>query len=120
MVKPLTQNVFVENRPMASSEQIQDMIVVSLPYRIYDEGAWQSTSLRFELIVKDRQGGIPRVEKLQSMLDSLTELFPIKGSRFLATRPFVALKGNDGVGWTIWNVQSKLIINTTDRYDSLP
>lgn len=116
LVAPLTHNVFVENRPRAASEQIEDMIVVSLPYRIYDEGAYQRTSARFEIIVKERQGGIPRVDKLQEILDSLTELFPIKGSRFTISNPFVALKGSDGVGWTIWNVQAKMIVNTTDRY----
>lgn len=116
LVRPLTSNVFVENRPRAASEQIDDMIVVSLPYRIYNEGAWQHSSVRFEIIVKERQGGIPRVDKLQEILDSLTELFPITGTRFVCTRPFVALKGSDGVGWTIWNVQAKIKINTTDRY----
>lgn len=119
LVTPLTSNVYVENRPRAASEQIQDMIVVSLPYRIYDEGAYQRTSVRFEIIVKERQGGIAPVDKLQSILDSLTELFPIKGSRFTASTPFLALRGSDGVGWTIWNVQAKMIINTTDRYPGL-
>lgn len=119
MVKPLTSNVFVENRPRAASEQIEDMIVVSLPYRIYDNNAYQKSSIRFEIIVKERQGGIPRVDKLQEILDGLTSMFPIVRERYSCFDPFLALKGSDGVGWTIWNVQARLRVNTTDRYPGL-
>ena len=37
--------------------------------------------------------------------------------RFSAVRPLLVLKGDDGLGFTIWNIQAKLIVNTTDSYE---
>ena len=52
------------------------------------------------------------------MLNELASKFPIVESRFSVTSPNVVLKGTDGLGFTLWNVQSKLLINTTDSYQN--
>ena len=99
-------------------EQMNDFIVVSLPVAIEEQNAYQKTTLRIELAAKDKANGISDTEKLQSMLNELASKFPIVESRFSVTYPNVVLKGTDGLGFTLWNVQSKLLINTTDSYQN--
>lgn len=113
----VSDNIYAEVRPKASTEVIEDMCVVSLPYRFVDHHVIQTSALRFEIIVKNKQGGIVNVEKLQSMLDAVTNLLPIKTSRFFAHSPYLALRGEDKVGFTIWQVQAELEVDTTDRFE---
>jgi hypothetical protein len=114
----ISEYVFSEHRPSAMGEQMNDFIVVSLPVAIEEQNAYQKTTLRIELAAKDKANGISDTEKLQSMLNELASKFPIVESRFSVTSPNVVLKGTDGLGFTLWNVQSKLLINTTDSYQN--
>lgn len=108
--------VYAEHRPNGIGEQLQSLSVVSLPSEIINNGAYQSTQVYFHLISRNREGGISTTDLLQSMLDKLIDLFPIKVDRFTLTSPRVVLNGDDGNGFTIWLVQASLVINTTDRY----
>lgn len=95
---------------------MNDFIVVSLPVSIEDQNSYQKTTLRIELAAKDKANGISDTLKLQSMLDALMAKFPIVERRFSVTSPNLVLKGADGLGFTLWNVQAKLLVNTTDSY----
>lgn len=109
--------VFVENRPKASTETLTEMVVISLPYQFHDANIVQKSALRFELIVRNKQNGIVNVKRLQEMLDGITKILPIKTDRFFAHDPYLALRGEDNVGFTIWNVQAELTVYTLDRYE---
>lgn len=113
----ISGHVFPEHRPSATGEQMNDFIVVSLPVSIEDQNAWQKTTLRIEIAARNRIQGVAHTKKLQEMLDGVTGKFPIVTERFSAVRPLPVLKGDDGLGFTIWNIQARLIVNTTDSYE---
>lgn len=115
-MKDVSRNVFSESRPSATQQQMDDFLVVSLPVSIEDRNAWQRTTLRIEIFVKNRVSGVAYTKKLQELLDMVVSKFPIVTRRFSATSPRLLLKGADGLGFTVWNIQTKLIINTTDSY----
>lgn len=110
------ERTYAEHRPNGIGEQLKSMSVVSLPSEIVDNGAYQSTQVYFQLLSRNRDGGISSTDILQSMLDNLLNLFPIKEGRFTLTSPRIVLNGDDGNGFTVWLVQASLVINTTDRY----
>lgn len=116
MLTDVSGNIYPDHRPEAKGKLMNDMVVVSLPVNIADNNVQLDTTIRFELIVKNKATGIANISRLQEMLDALSVKFPIVQGRFSVVSPYVALKGNDGLGFTIWNVQARLIINTTDNY----
>ena len=117
LLTDVSENVFPDHRPEAKGKQMQDMVVVSLPVAINDNNVQQDTVARFELMVRNKSSGIANITRLQRMLDALTAKFPIVSGRYSLVSPSLVLKGNDGFGYTIWNVQARLIINTTDNYN---
>lgn len=116
LITDVSENVFPDHRPEAKGKQMQDFVVVSLPVTINDNNVQQDTVIRFELMVRNKSTGIADITRLQTMLDALTSKFPIVSGRYSVFNPNVVLKGNDGLGYTVWNVQATLIINTTDNY----
>lgn len=117
MLTDVSANVFPDHRPEAQGKQMDDMVVVSLPVTIDDKKVQQDTTIRFELIAKNKATGVADINRLQEMLDALSAKFPIVSGRYSVISPYLALKGNDGLGFTIWNVQARLIINTIDEFD---
>lgn len=115
-VSDISEHVYPENRPLVT-DSLADMIVVSFPIQFEDKRVCQDSDIRFEIIVRNRHNNVPNVEKLQEMLNLLVGKFPIVGERYVLSRPFLALKGEDEAGFTIWVVQANIRINTTDRYD---
>lgn len=115
-VTDVSSNVFPEHRPSTTQKQMEDMVVVSLPVSWEDQNAYQSTTMRFELMARNRANGVSYTKRLQEMTDILMEKFPLKGIRYSVTKPRVVMKGDDGLGFTVWFVQAKLIVNTTDSY----
>lgn len=118
MMGDVSKHVFPDHRPEAKGKQMDDMVVVSLPVTIDDQRVQQSTTVRFELIVRNKATGVADIPRLQEMLDILSAKFPIVSERYSVISPYVALKGNDGLGFTIWNVQARLIIFMTDHISS--
>lgn len=106
---------YAEHRPIGIGEQKDSISVVSLPAEIQNQGAYQNTEVRFDLIVRNRDGGISATDELQEMLDNLLGLFPIVEERYSITSPRLLFKGDDGNGFTVWVVQAHMVINTTDR-----
>ena len=119
LLTDVSGNVFPDHRPEAKGSQMQDMVVVSLPVTIEDMNVQQVTTVRSELIVRNKAEGVADIPRLQEMLDTLASKFPIVNGRYSVTSPYVALKGNDGLGFTVWNVQARLTINTTDNYTNI-
>ena len=68
----ISEHVFPEHRPAAAGKQMDDFIVVSLPVSIEDQNAYQKTTLRIEIAVRNRSQGVAHTKKLQEMLDGVT------------------------------------------------
>ena len=111
----ISDNVFVEHRPSGTDVQMSDFVIVSLPAVIVDQRVYQQTTARFEIGVRNKQSGIANTTKLQSILDSLVSLFPIRFGRFVLASPTLIFKGVDENSFTIWMIQANLVVNTTDR-----
>lgn len=113
----VSENVYAMHRPMAAGEQMKDMVVVSLGSALVDEGPYQRTDLRVDIIVRDKGQKISDMTRLQEMADETFDLFPIIEGRYRLTRPRMMLKGSDGEGFTVWIVYANVYINTTDRLE---
>ena len=114
-ISEISAHRYPENRPVVA-ESVSDMIVVSFPIKFEDKRVCQDSDIRFEIIVRNRHNNIPNVEKLQEMLNLLVGKFPVIGERYVLSRPFLALKGEDEAGFTIWVVHANIRINTMDRF----
>lgn len=112
----ITGAVFPDHRPAAKNEQMDELIVVSIPSMLEEQNAWQKGVIRIELMVRDRKNGYANIVRLDEILKAVSEKFPIVTPRFSATKPRLIIKGDDGLGFTIWNIQAKLVVNTTDNY----
>lgn len=115
-LKDVSKNVYPDHRPNGKGIQSSDLIVVSIPNELKDLNVQQSGTVRFDLAAKNKATGVADITKLQKLLDALAAKFPITEKRFTVTRPRVTLKGDDGLGFTIWSLQADLKINTTDSY----
>lgn len=111
-------NVFVGGRPTSTKEEMKEFLVVSMPYSVRDKGAWQNTYFRVEIYVKDKSQGVQNIARLDALSNKLVSLFPMVGlkGRYKASKPFLNLTGRDGLGFTVWNLQNTLLVNTSDSY----
>lgn len=112
----ISENVTASERKDATQMQMNDFIVVSTVGKIPDSKAFQSSKLSIDIAARNIQNGLEDVMKLQDMLDSVMSLFPLKTKRFSITNPNIVLKGDDGLGFSHWLVNSDLKINATDSY----
>ena len=116
ILKQVSGNVFIQERPSGIPYQMDDFVVVSLPKSIENRGPYQKSYMDIELFRRNRHNGTHDSEKLQSMLDALTGLFPICFDRFSITTPTLKIEGDDGTGFGVWLVQAEVLVNTTDKY----
>lgn len=112
-MKNISANVFTSNRPKSVTEDMQEFIVVSLPnmmYRkTYGEGYGLTASyIRIEIYVRD-VNGVEWVAKLDSIKEQIVARFPIVTDFITISNPRVALTGDDGYGFHVWNIQASFI-----------
>ncbi|MBQ0113671.1 MAG: hypothetical protein KBT03_11115 [Bacteroidales bacterium] len=114
--------VIAGHRPSAVDEK-KSFLVIRTSSSCYDHGPYQKASLYVDIYVKNLEGGIENTTKLQELLDVVDEKFPIihkeeneSSWRWQATRPQLALSGDDSLGFTVWGVRALLLINTTDKF----
>lgn len=108
--------VFVGHRPNLTDTQMDDFIVVSLPYQIEDHIVYQTTTIRIEIAARCKNGNVENVGRLQELLDRTTSMMPMAdGKRFRISRPKLALKGSDVTGFSFWCIQAEADIYTTWR-----
>lgn len=117
LAKGVCEEVYVEERPLATPEQMKEFIVIGLPVGLKNHGPYQTGIARFEIFVRNKAKSQPNVIRLDALLNKLVALFPMENERILMKDPYLALKGQDNVGFSIWNVQCEVLVNTSDRYD---
>lgn len=111
----ISDNVFTGNRPQATPEQMQDFVVVSIPSRLEAStygGGYGVTSgyCNIEIFVKLKKSGVEDIKKVSSKLEQLLSLFPYSDENVQLSRPVVALKGTDGLGFSAVLVRTELLI----------
>ncbi len=112
----ISENISADNRKTTSQKQMKDFIVVSLPTNIPSSKVFQNTTLRIDIAARNIHNGLEDTERLQKMLDNVMSKFPLSYKRFSAFRPTLVLKGDDGIGFSHWLINSVLTINMTDSY----
>lgn len=117
-IKGVCPDVFIGNRPTASKIEHKEFMVLNMPYSIRDRGAFQNSYYRIEIYVKSKAQGVPNIARLETISNSLLKLFPMtaKDKRYIASKPYVTLQGSDTIGYTVWNLQGTLMVNTLDSY----
>jgi ERCC4-type nuclease len=112
-------DVFVGERPTAADKQRDAMIVISMPYGIRNISAIQTSTLRIEVIVKNKSQGVQNVSKLESLTNTIQELFPYTSAdnAFCVQLPDLTLKGKDGLGFTIWQLQASMYISKLETFN---
>lgn len=108
--------VYSEHRPLALQELTDEFLVISLPSLVQDQNAFQKTTLRISVYVKNKANGIVNTSRLGEITQSVCDMFPYHSGRYSATKPKLTLQSDDGLGFTVWIIQAKLQINTTDSY----
>ena len=113
--KLISNQVYTGNRPQATPEQMKDFVVVSVPSRLESStygGGYGVTSgyCNIEIFVKLKKSGVEDANKLESLLGDLLDLFPYNDEVMQLTRPMVALRGNDGLGFSAVLVRAELFI----------
>ena len=113
--KLISNQVYTGNRPQATPEQMKDFVVVSVPSRLESStygGGYGVTSgyCNIEIFVKLKKSGVEDANKLESLLGDLLDLFPYNDEVMQLTRPMVALRGNDGLGFSAVLVRAELLI----------
>ena len=108
--------VYSEHRPLALQELVDEFLVISLPSLVQDQNAFQKTTLRVSIYVKNKANGIVNTPRLGEIEQSVCDMFPYHSGRYSAAKPKTTLKGDDGLGFTFRIIQAKLQINTTDSY----
>lgn len=111
----VTKNVYIEHGPQAVEEAPDDFVIVTFPLTLRDRGQYQVHDVRFELVCKDLKSKRANVKGIEKMANALLATFPIIGERHMLSKPYLRLKGSDGLGHTSWTIQCDCLVNTTDN-----
>lgn len=115
-LKVVCKDVVPSKRPTASNDDLKEFIVVSFNGRWVYNKAYQQTNMTIEVFVRNKSKGVENTSRLQSLCNTIFEMFPIVRERFELLSPNILLRGDDGLGFSVWNIQCECIVNTTDNY----
>lgn len=109
--KSVDENVFTSFRPTAT-EPMGSFIVVRLPQGISPYADTHHTAYgQMVCYVKDRQGGVENVPKLDEMIDGVTSLFPFNDELMSCNNPpELMFVKSDGMGFHSAVIQFKLVV----------
>lgn len=107
----ITPNRFITNRPPATSELMQEFLLIRIPQPIYDRGdTYQSTKGQISVFVRDVQGGLENTLQLDQLQNAVMGLFPIVSDTFHGKMPVLLPGGSDGVGFHSLIIQFNITI----------
>lgn len=119
--KKVCKKVFPQDRPNATTEQLTEFIVVSLPYSVVnrmqseDDDWWLDLTVVYEIYVADKSSASnPKLlddDKMESLREALEATFPIVDYEqgFKIVRPrCVVPSSSDGNGYHYTRVQARM------------
>lgn len=110
LLKSVCPCVHVESQKGVSYEQEDASIFVDVISNVEDKVVCSDCLVDISLVVKNKDGGMPHLPRLQKMYSQLEDMFPIVGERFVLWNPEIALTGNDDAGNNVWAVRSQMRI----------
>lgn len=121
LLSDVSDNVYPEHRPLASTDQAEDLVVVDISSWMKCYRAYQKGVMRITVFAKDRAKGQANTVRLQELVDGITAKLPIVRERYTVYMPAgssLRMRGSDGLGYTYWRLDLDLQVNTIDSYTS--
>ena len=109
--KTVCDNVFTSSRPTAT-EKMDSFIVVRLPQGIDPYADTHNIAyVQMNCFVRDRQGGIEKVDEMEKLTEGITALYPFNDELFSCnSAPLVLNTQSDGMGFHSTIIQFKIVI----------
>lgn len=114
LTEQICQKRFISTRPAASGEQMDEFLVIRLPYALRREGdSGVFTNGQIIGFVRDIDMKYENTVRLDEISDEIVELFPIVTDFYCASRPSILPFGTDGVGFhaVIINFEIQIFAN---------
>ena len=105
----VSNNIFVTDRPSATTEQMNNFVVVALTGAMNDSNAYGDSQIRIDVFAKDRTGGIEATDKLEEMQLKIFEKFPMVNDKFTTYKPRLIAGGDDGLGFHYLMITAKIV-----------
>ena len=105
----VSDHVFVSDRPTATTEQMNDFVVVALTGAMNDRNAYGDSHIRIDVFAKDRNGGIEATDKLEEMQLKVFEKFPMVNDKFTTYKPRLIAGGDDRLGFHYLMITAKIV-----------
>lgn len=105
----VSEHVFVSDRPNATTEQMNDFVVVALTGAMNDRNAYGDSNIRIDVFAKDRKGGLEATDKLEEMQLKVFEKFPMVNDKFTTYKPRLIAGGDDGLGFHYLMIIAKIV-----------
>lgn len=106
----ISDNRFVQTRPNAVGEQMQDFLLLRLPQAMRDRGdTYQTTYGQIAIFVRDING-MENTYRLEQMQEQVMNLFPIVNDLFHGKNPIMLASTSDGAGFHSLIIQFNITI----------
>lgn len=105
----VSEHVFVSDRPNATTEQMNDFVVVALTGAMTDRNAYGDSNIRIDVFAKDRKGGLEATDKLEEMQLKVFDKFPMVNDKFTTYKPRLIAGGDDGLGFHYLMITAKIV-----------
>lgn len=103
--------VFLKDRPNVKDDEtpMAKFVVIDIPTTIRDYVIGESKTMLqasgiLHVFVSARSNNTLNLNAMGDLVDSLVELFPIKGNYAVATNPRVLMRGADGEGFQVTTI----------------
>ena len=111
MVLPICSEVHTSNRETVKTTSKQ-FVIIKLPQGIEPYADTHNTAyVQFQLFAKDVANGVESVERMESLIDGISGLFPFNTSLISCNEtPFLTDSKTDGMGYHSSVMQFKIVI----------
>lgn len=75
-LKGVSDNVYINNAPLATAEQKEDYIVIDFGNTIYNDGAYLSTTVIVYVFVRAKKSGVENSKRIDEIVNTLITEFP--------------------------------------------
>ena len=99
---------FTSSRMMATSD-LETYVVVSVPVKMINRGAFGSTTCRISLYAKDTKLG-ENVKSLGNMQDEVYSRLPLDNELFTTNNPITIPAGSDNAGYHCVHIQTDVTL----------
>lgn len=94
--KSVSDNVFINNAPRATADQMQDYITIDVGNNITFEGTYKKAYADFYLYVRQKKSDMDDVPRNNTLLNKLLSMIPFVTDTFSIITPTINIGGREG------------------------